>query len=142
MGAQMSAKIGYVAPMIPYPVSAAADPETRANMIWDWREMPIRSGRSIPGGATLEQHGFAVVPHRSAITNFDERRDWAAAYAREVEALIQQISGATKVIIPQVRYLHDGTVTEMPAVRLGSTRLTGGAGTVDFCHNDFTAASV
>lgn len=35
MNAQVLARIGYVAPMIPYPVSAAADPETRANMVWD-----------------------------------------------------------------------------------------------------------
>lgn len=142
MSAQMLARIGYVAPMIPYPISAAADPETRANMVWDWREMPIRDGRSIPGGATLERHGFTVVPHRSRITDFNETRDWAAPYAREIEALIKRISGAAEVIIPQMRYLHAGGIAESPGVRLGSTRMTGGAGTVDFCHNDFTAASV
>ena len=142
LSGQVLAKIGYVAPTVPYPVSAAADPETRANMVWDWREMPILDGRSIPGGATLEQHGFAVVPHRSSITDFNESRDWTTRYARETEKLIKEISGAAEVIIPQMRYLHEGGIAESPGVRLGSTRMTGGAGTVDFCHNDFTAASV
>ena len=142
MNAPVLARIGYVAPMIPYPVSAAADPETRSNMLWDWREMPIHDGRSIPGGASLEKHGFAVLPHRTAIADFNRSRDWAAPYAREIEALIKDISGAVEVVIPQMKFLHDGVEAEMPAVRLGSTRMTGGAGTVDFCHNDFTAASV
>jgi hypothetical protein len=142
MGEHLLAKIGYVGPMVAYPVSAAADPETRANMRWDWREMPVRNGRSIPGGATLGKHGFTVAPHKSAITDFDEGRGWAARYAREIERLIKEISGAAEVILPQMRFLKDGVEAEMPAVRLGSTRLAGGAGTVDFCHNDFTAASV
>lgn len=128
MGSTVSARIGYIAPTIAYPVSASIYPEKRSNLKWDWREVPIHDAAEIPGGATLESHGFTCVPHVSAVQDFDEGYSWLADYMQELEGLIGQLTGAPDVVAT--------------ATGLGSTRLSGGNGTVGFCHNDFTAASV
>ena len=128
MSSHVFAKLGYVAPMIAYPISATIWPEKRSNLVWDRREVPIHDGDEIPGGATLEKHGFTCVPHVSSISDFDESYDWVPAYTDELVALIKQMSGASEVVVR--------------ALGLGSTRLSGGNGAVEFCHNDYTAASV
>src|SRR5262245_4831556 len=108
MSSQTLARIGYVAPMVAYPVSAAAESETRSNLLWDWREVPIRDGRDIPGGARLDRHGFAVVPHASAVADFGLNPDWLDRYAREIEEIVRQISGARDVIVPEMKLTVDG----------------------------------
>ena len=65
----------------------------------------------------------------SAISVFDERSyDWAPAYTDELVALIKQLSGASEVLVRALGWeVHD---------------FSDGNGTVEFCHNDYTAASV
>jgi hypothetical protein len=117
--------------MVAEPISAVVEPEKRSNLAWDWRDVPIHDGRAIPGGATLEKHGFTCIRHRTEIAEFDDSMDWAPRYKKEIANLIQRISGASEVILP----LRGGP-------RVGSSKLSGGRGTVGFCHNDYTAASV
>lgn len=128
MSAQVVARLGYVAPMVAYPVSATIHPEKRSNLKWDWRAVPIHDAAGIPDGATLERHGFTCAAHVSAVPDFDESHDWVPSYSDELAGFIQAMSGAAEVVVS--------------AVGLGSTRLAGGNGTVGFCHNDYTAASV
>jgi hypothetical protein len=128
MSAPVIAKLGYVGPMAAYPVSATFAPERRSNLVWDRREVAIHDGDEIPGGASLETHGFACVPHETAIGEFGEDYAWAPAYSQELAALIRQMTGASDVVVR--------------ALGLGSTKLSGGNGAVEFCHNDYTAASV
>lgn len=128
MDSTIVAKLGYVAPMVAYPVSAVIGAARRSNLLLDWREVSIRDGDEIPGGATLEKHGFTCLSHRSVVERFDETYDWLPTYAEELRALIAGTVGAADVVVNNVG--------------LGSTRLAGGNGTVDFCHNDYTAASV
>ena len=129
MSKDVVAKLGYVAPTVAYPVSATIDPEkTRSNLKYDWREVTIRDGAAIPGGAQLATHGFTCQPHVSKVRHFDQSEDWFAPYIAEMIALAKAMTGAAQV--------------EVAALGLGSTRLGGGNGTVPFCHNDYTAASV
>jgi hypothetical protein len=128
MSTQVVAKLGYVGPMVAYPVSATINPQKRSNLAWDWREVTINDGADIPGGATLEKHGFTVLSHKSATTDFNTSYDWHDAYCRELADIAKQITGANEVVVR--------------ACGLGSTRLSDGNGTVSFCHNDYTAASV
>jgi hypothetical protein len=127
MGPEIVARLGYAAHMPVYPVSSAQDAENRGNLAWDWREVPIRSGRDIPGGATMATHGFTCVPHETAIRDFDPGMSWLPSYLGELTGLLKEMTGAAEVIVSHGR--------------LGSTRMGGGNGTVSFCHNDYTAAS-
>lgn len=128
MQSKVLARLGYVAPTVAYPVSAAMEPEKRSNLRWDWREVSVSDGDDIPGGATLRTHGFTCRPHKTAIDTFDESYGWLAAYTAELTELVKAMTGAQDVVVRDVG--------------LGSTRLTGGNGTVNFCHNDYTASSV
>ena len=60
-----------------------------------WRS-PTR-GRPIPP-PSLDREGFQLVPHRSAVTDFEDAEQTATIYAAEVEALIRELTGADLVI--------------------------------------------
>jgi hypothetical protein len=130
MSSPIRAKLGYVAPTVAYPVSATINPEKRSNLNWDWREVAIHDASQIPGDAQLESHGFTCVEHASAVTEFDESGGWLEQYAGEMVELARQLTGASEVVVAA------------NGLGLGSTQLSGGCGTVSFCHNDYTAASI
>jgi hypothetical protein len=118
--------IGYVAPMTVYPTSSY-DPAKR-NMKYDWREVPIHDAHEIPGGATLERHGFTTLPCEMSEVDLDAGEDWGPGFTREAVSLIQRMTGASDVV---------------PSPPRGaSTKYSGPAGTIDFCHNDYTGASI
>ena len=49
MSSHVFAKLGYVAPMIAYPVSATIWPEKRSNLVWDRREDRSMTATKSPG---------------------------------------------------------------------------------------------
>src|SRR4029079_2419657 len=53
--------------------------------------------RTCDEAPTLDREGFALVPHRSAITNVIDPGA-RAAYRRELETLVQALTGATRVV--------------------------------------------
>ena len=124
------AKLGYVAPTVAYPVSAVIHAERRNNLRWDMREVEIRDADEIPGGARLESHGFTCVEHASCVTDYDEAGSWLEPYAAEMAELARSLTGAGEVVVSAI------------GLGFGSTRMSGGNGTVGFCHNDYTAASI
>lgn len=130
MNPPVKAKLGYVAPTVAYPVSAVIHAERRSNLKWDWHEVEIHDAAEISGGARLESHGFTCVEHKSAIDDYDEAGSWMEQYAAEMVDLAKQLTGASEAVVAA------------NGLGLGSTRLSGGYGTVSFCHNDYTAASV
>jgi hypothetical protein len=130
MGSPVQATLGYVAPMVAHPVSAAFHPERRSNLLWDRREMAIHDAAEIPGGAALATHGFQCVDHVSAIEAFDTGYGWLDAYAQELAELARRLTGAKEAYVSP------------RGLGLGSTRLSGGNVTIEFVHNDYTAASI
>ncbi len=120
------APIGYVAPMTVMPVSAPVP--ARNKMKYDRREMPIRDGHAIPGGARLETHGFACLKHSMSPVDLDDGSEWKERFTGEATAFIRAMTGASDV------------VTRSVAPR--STRYRDSSGTIDFAHNDYTGASI
>lgn len=130
MNTPIRASLGYVAPTVAYPVSAVIHAEKRNNLRWDWREVEIHDGAEIPGGAQLESHGFTCVDHKSAVTDYDEDGTWLEPYAAEMIELAKGLTGGSEAIV------------SANGLGFGSTKMSGGYGTVSFCHNDYTAASI
>ena len=60
-------------------------------------EMDIADARE--RATTLDGHGFTLVAHRSAVSDFADRTASAALYRGEIIALVQQLSGADLVLI-------------------------------------------
>jgi hypothetical protein len=61
--------------------------------------MAVRNGRLLTGEFSLEQNGFALVEHKTAVANFFDIEQLESVYYREVEQLIKLESGASRVVI-------------------------------------------
>jgi hypothetical protein len=105
-----------------------------SNIVWDWREVPIRDARSIPGGATLQKHGFTTLTHRTAVTNWNGDA-WQDQFLREAAAIVQRATGASEVAVTR-----NSRRSESPFV-MRSSRQAGMGPPVSFCHNDYTPGS-
>jgi len=98
----------------------------------DPRDMPLIDGRV--AAPRLDREGFACLPHVSAVGDFADRDEVAAAYPAEIVALVRAATGADEVI-----------VTAPGIVRFSEA--SGRAGTRDnshparFVHIDTTAAT-
>lgn len=63
------------------------------------RPMRIRDGRPLAGRLSLDEHGFVFVEHRTRVTDFFDPDQLKAIYYPEVERLIREVSGASRVVL-------------------------------------------
>ncbi|MBM3558605.1 MAG: methyltransferase [Alphaproteobacteria bacterium] len=63
------------------------------------RAMPVRNGRTMEESFTLALNGFCIVPHHSAVTDFYDDAQLSGVYDHEVEALVREKMGATRVVV-------------------------------------------
>ena len=87
----------------------------------------IEDGRSA-GKLSLEENGFVLVEHRTAVKDF-HTEDLKAVYYPEVEALIKKLSGARRVVVFD-HTLRSGDEGEREARLLREPVLSA--------HNDYT----
>ncbi len=62
-------------------------------------KMTIRDGRPLIGSFELEEHGFEFVDHPTKMTDFFNLEQLADIYYPEVEKLIEERTGASRVLI-------------------------------------------
>ena len=62
-------------------------------------KMTVRDGRPLIGSFDLEEHGFEFVDHPTKMTDFFNPEQLADIYYPEVEKLIKQRTGASRVLI-------------------------------------------
>lgn len=62
-------------------------------------ETEIRDARPLAGSLSLDRNGFALVPHRTAVTDFTDPRQVDEVYVPEVQALVRGLTGAGRVIV-------------------------------------------
>ena len=63
----------------------------------------IRNGRPIIKQLSLDSQGFVLVRNQSAVANFYDEKEVRAVYYPEVERLVKEATGATKVVV----FAHD-----------------------------------
>lgn len=63
----------------------------------DPQPMPLADGRQI--ATTLDREGFALVEHRSAVSDFTDAAAVAAVHPAEIEALLRAQTGADLVLV-------------------------------------------
>ena len=63
------------------------------------RKMTVRDGRPLKGSFDLEKHGFEFVDHPTKTTDFFNPEQLADIYYPEVEELIKEQTGASRVLI-------------------------------------------
>ena len=71
----------------------------RDSSILDPHRLRVESARAIASSASLDVEGFALLPHRSAVTEFADEAEITGTYYRETEALLCQLTGADRVVV-------------------------------------------
>jgi hypothetical protein len=65
----------------------------------EMRPMTVRNGRDFAGELTLERSGFVLAGHKTAMKNFFDEQELKSVYYPEIERLIKEQSGASRVVI-------------------------------------------
>lgn len=91
--------------------------------------IPILDGRPLNAGFSIETNGFVLVPHPTAVRDFLDPAELKAVYYREIEELVQAVSGARRVHIFD-HTLRTGSETEREVRKLREPVL--------WAHNDYT----
>ncbi len=104
----LMAELQYLVPSNEAPVYYASEggKEAKLDMVgeFEMHRVPIHNGRyrfgMWTGGVdfSLDQEGFTLVPHVSAIRNFYNETETKEHYFPESEALVAKITGATRVV--------------------------------------------
>jgi hypothetical protein len=63
------------------------------------QRMTVRDGREAAGELSLERNGFVFVEHRTAVKSFFDPEEIKSVYYPEVERLIGETSGASRVVL-------------------------------------------
>jgi hypothetical protein len=93
----VEAEINYLGPMDSMPYFYAKDHD-RDNMVLEPCRVEIADARQADPAPSLDREGFTLVPHHSTVTDFEDADATATVYAREVEALIREVTGADHVV--------------------------------------------
>jgi hypothetical protein len=62
------------------------------------RVVRIRDGRPLAGQLALERNGFVLIEHATRVADLFDRARIREQYYPEVEALVQRVSGARRVV--------------------------------------------
>jgi hypothetical protein len=93
------------------------------------RPVRIRDGRPLAREFDFERNGFVFVEHRTAVRDFFDKERLAAEYYPEVERLVKQVSGASRVVVFD-HTLRSGDEGEREARQIREPVLS--------VHNDYT----
>ncbi len=125
--------LNYLAAMPERPVYYLHEPppgQRWRNTRGDRRQMPIHDARDLQPPPALDREGFALVRHRTQAPDLHDEAGVREVYFREVEALVRQATGATRVLV----FDHN--------LRSGADeKATGTQDPVRFVHNDYTERS-
>lgn len=126
--------LNYLAPMAerPFYYIGRKPPEGEPwrNTKGDRRIVPIRDARSIE--ATLDDQGFAMVSHRTELSDPYDAEEVRRVYYPEMERLVAEHLGAPRVLAFDHNVRHQALAEQGEA---------GAQAPVRFVHNDYTLGS-
>ncbi|QQS13300.1 MAG: methyltransferase [Rhodospirillales bacterium] len=129
------APINYLVPGADKPFSYTYEPPPGTpwrNTVYAPFPMAVRDARALAAAPTLDDAGFTLVGHDSAVRDFHDEAGRRAAYDPEVERLVAALTGAAKVVVFD-HTLRDG--------RLQARAADGVREPVKRAHNDYTPRS-
>ncbi len=75
------------------------DGTPRSNIVSEAHTLPIRDARSVASTVSVDEEGFGLVDHRSAVSDFYNDAEVRAVYYPEAERLLKDVTGAKRVFI-------------------------------------------
>ncbi len=127
--------LNYLAPMAERPVYYLYEPPPGTywrNTKGDRRTVAIHDARGLDPQPSLDEQGFALARHETAVENLYDGSAVRDVYYREVERLVQDVAGAARVLA------FDHNVRFAPRAERGED---GAQNPVRFVHNDYTEGS-
>jgi len=131
----ITATMTYLVPTGKKPVSYQYDPPPGVPVrsgTYEDRSVTIHNARLLGSGLSLDREGFAIVPHVTKARDLSDDGEVRVVYYPEVEQLVQETTGANRVII------FDHTIRSAP---LAGTGRKGIREPVKRVHNDYTVKS-
>jgi hypothetical protein len=133
--ASVETLLNYIADASEKPVYYAFEPPPgipRQTGQFAAQSVPIENGRSLVDELSLDRQGFELVHHQTSVADFYDREEVQRVYYPEIESLLKDATGASKVVIfdHQVRCLPMAQRGERGAREYGKV-----------VHNDYTAKS-
>jgi len=128
----VTAEIGYAVDTGEKPVNEtfeAGQIIRRRTGATEQRPMRIRDGRQLDGQFSLDKHGFVLVDHPTAVADFFDATQLQTVYYKEVERLVQKVSGASRVVVFD-HTLRTGDADEREVKKIREPVL--------WAHNDYT----
>jgi len=129
----IEAPVNYLADLSVKPVTYNPPEGTGVpRRVGNYQFFPVRihDARPVAGTLSLDHHGFTLVRHDTAVRDFYDAAEIKAVYHGEVERLIRQATGASKVVV----FDHTIRVAERAVER-------GLRTPVQSVHNDYTEKS-
>ncbi|MFT6287434.1 MAG: hypothetical protein ACJAYC_001561 [Halieaceae bacterium] len=136
MSIVITTQLEYLVPMADKPVYFASEGGAEAQLTisaqFTPRSVTIADARELKPGPTLDQDGFTLIAHNSAVTDFYDDAQIKDIYQFEAAQLVQQSLGATDAIVfDNTRRSDASTIRGEHNLREPSTVI----------HNDYTDAS-
>lgn len=132
MSSSLNAMLMYAVPGAEKPVNetfAPGDVIRRRSGATEQRSMKIIDGRSIASDLSLDRSGFMLTHHPTKVSNFFDPDQVTGIYYREVEALVREMTGATRVVVFD-HTVRSGDEAERAARKVREPVL--------WAHNDYT----
>jgi hypothetical protein len=133
LGNRVRAPMSYVGAMSVRPRFFAND-QSRNVLALDPRTVWIEDARRRAAPARLEEDGFTIVAHSSAVSDFRDSTEVARLHPSEIESLVQHLTGAAAVVVSSPGVLRFGE-RSADCGRLNNSR------PARFIHIDVSAAT-
>jgi len=98
----VDATLNYLAPMAERPRNYTFEPPAgvpRSNSQRESHKVPIHDVRTIEADVSLDKEGFAILHYKSAVRDFWDEDEVRRVYYPEVERVMKEATGASKVFI-------------------------------------------
>ncbi|MBI3770175.1 MAG: methyltransferase [Deltaproteobacteria bacterium] len=131
----VEATLNYLADMSERPTYYLYEPPPGTpwrNTKGDRRRLPIHDARDLASAPSLDEEGFALVRFETAVGNLWDAGAARSRYYREVEELVQGVTGATRVLA----FDHN-----LRSATVAGRNVDGVQGPVRYAHNDYTERS-
>jgi len=96
------AELNYLAPTHERPRTYTYGPppgEPRSTVINEPHSVQIRNARGMVSGPLLDDEGFGLVKHRSAVRNFSDEEEVKHLYYPEAEQVLKEVTGADLIFV-------------------------------------------
>jgi hypothetical protein len=131
----VEASLNYLANVTEKPVYYAYEPPARVprqSGQFALQSVAVRNGRDVVHELSLDKQGFELRLHETTVKDFYDREEVEKVYYPEVENLLKDATGASKVVI------FDHQVRNLPLAQRGEKNAREYGKVV---HNDYTAKS-